>query len=158
MAKSFEHLKKRTEADEQYVVGEYLRLKYPNVLWTIAPQGMKLPIGVAVKMKRLGYKSGTPDILIFQPNHKYHGLFIEMKREKTGRLSSAQIDFINKAERLGYKTAVCWGSREAIIAIDNYMSINRNPDCPETDCRFIGQRQNCEHCYVNGGCCTICKM
>ena len=49
----------------------------------------------------------------------YHGLFIEMKSEK-GRLTENQQWFLTNAESVGYKTVVCYGSKEAIAAIQAY--------------------------------------
>ena len=117
-------LKPRTEYDEQVAVANYLRIKYPEVNFTISPEGMKLPIGVAMKMKRQGYKRGTPDLLILKPNKRYHGLFIEMKREKNGVVSDSQKEFINNLLRDGYYAVVCNGCYEAYKEIDNYMKDN----------------------------------
>lgn len=82
---------------------------------------MKLPIGVAVKLKRLGYARGTPDILIFQPNARYHGLFIEMKRLKDGRVKPDQEKFKDRLNQLGYLSVICKGFDEAKTVIDEYL-------------------------------------
>ena len=74
---------RNAEYYEQVAIINYIKYKYPDIIFTIAPNGMRLPIGVAVKLKKMGYSKGTPDIMIFEPNKKYHGLFIELKCKKT---------------------------------------------------------------------------
>jgi len=138
------------EQQHQEAVVNYLKVRYPYVLFTIAPNGMKLPIGVAVKLKRMGYSKGTPDIMIFEPKTEiicspplndnqtissertfkiYHGLFIELKTpkikeigQKAGTLSPEQIQWIDVLNIKGYKAEVCYGSNEAIEIIDKYLS------------------------------------
>ena len=105
----------------QMAVITWLKIQYPNVLFTIAPNGFKLPIGVAVKIKRLGYAKGTPDILIFEPMKGYHGLCIEMKAAK-GVLSEEQLAWQQKLNDRGYKAIVCFSADEAIERISGYLN------------------------------------
>ena len=72
------------EDNEQFKVIKYLKEKHPNVLFRVSIDGLRLPIGILMKMKKSGgLQRSLPDIEIFYPNNGYHGLFIEMK--KTGR-------------------------------------------------------------------------
>jgi hypothetical protein len=111
---------KRSEADEQMVVVRYLKAKYPQALFTISPQGMKLPIRLAAKFKRMGYRAGTPDIQILEPRQGYHGLFIELKMPR-GRTTESQREFISELFRRGYKAVVCFGASAACEVIDEYL-------------------------------------
>lgn len=116
---------RRTELHEQITVIVYLKIAYPNVLFTIAPNGMKLSIGVAVKLKRMGYSKGTPDIMIFERNKNYNGLFIEMKNpqsffNKKGVVSPEQKEWQRKLILRGYKSEICYGFDEAKKVIDEY--------------------------------------
>lgn len=110
-----------SEEVEQRLVIKHLREKYPGALYTIAPNGMKLPMSVAIKLKDMGYRSGTPDILILEPKGKYHGLLVEMKIQKGGKVSPEQTRFIEDAQTRGYYAVVCCGAQLAIHVIDTYM-------------------------------------
>ena len=110
-----------SEEVEQRLVIKYLREKYPGALYTIAPNGMKLPMSVAMKLKAMGYRAGTPDILILEPKGKYHGLLVEMKIQKGGKVSPEQTRFIEDAQTRGYYAVVCCGAQIAIHVIDAYM-------------------------------------
>src|SRR3990167_2792043 len=63
-----------------------------GVLYTASCSGMRTHPVIGAKMKRMGSKKGFPDIQIFHPNRRYHGLFIELKSEK-GRPSLEQIEW-----------------------------------------------------------------
>lgn len=91
----------------QFKIITYLEQQYPEVLFTIAPAGLMLPVWIGEKLKQLGYRRGTPDILIFTPdiNKTYNGWLIELKSQK-GVVSKDQIDFLKTAENNGYKTSV----------------------------------------------------
>jgi len=115
----------REEEQEQIAVVQYLRVAYPKVLFTIAPQGNKLSIGVATKHKRMGYCAGTSDFLVFEARDGYFGLFLEMKRSKAfgnSKISESQIKFMEWAQKEGYKTAVAFGAQEAYKILDEYFS------------------------------------
>ena len=83
---------------------------------------MKLPIGVAVKLKRSGYSKGTPDILIFEPRGSYHGLFIELKTAK-GRISAEQLYWLEELIHRGYAAMVCRSFDEARGEIETYLAL-----------------------------------
>lgn len=110
----------KPEQQMQNKVANYLRLRYPSLLWTISPAGLVRGASMAVLMKRMGYRNGTPDIIIFEPKGIWHGLFIELKAIK-GTISDEQREFLATASGLKYATAVCWSYEEAIQTVDNYM-------------------------------------
>ena len=124
----------RPEEGEQIATINYLRLQYPTALYTIAPEGFKLPIGVAKKLKAMGYSSGTPDIMIFEPRKNYKGLFLEMKTpekrdplgkiyQRKGKLSDNQRTWLSELERRGYYARYCFGFEEAKVYIDWYFKV-----------------------------------
>jgi hypothetical protein len=115
----------KPEQKIQIAFANYLRLKYPDLLWTISPAGMLTRPAIGILAVRMGYKKGTPDILIFEPRGIFHGLLIELKAAE-GKVSDDQTIFIAKAHLLRYATAVCWSYEEAIETVDNYMSLNPN--------------------------------
>lgn len=111
---------KNEETNIQVAVVNYLRARYPQALFTIAPSGMKLPIHVARMLKAMGYVAGTPDLMIFEPRGEYHGLFIEIKTER-GRASEAQGKFMDSLWERGYLVALCFGYERAVKVIDSYL-------------------------------------
>lgn len=113
-------MRNKIEYEEQCKVAKHVRLKHPDVLMTISPAGLITSIGLAMKTKNMGYKSGTPDMLFLEPRRGYHGLLIEMKT-KTGELSKNQIDFIHRAIFNKYQVHVSHSAVEAIKLIDNYL-------------------------------------
>jgi hypothetical protein len=127
MAKALEdHLRKQKcrprvlrhdETKIQIEVVNYLKIKFPNVLFTISPNGMKLPMLVAKRMKAMGYRAGTPDLIILEPRDDHHGLFIELKT-RTGTASYQQEDFMKMANARGYKVAMCRGYNEAVFQLE----------------------------------------
>ena len=112
-----------TEKIEQGTVIKFLRESFPTALFTIAPNGFRLHPRVARDLKDMGYRAGTPDILIFEPRAKYHGLFIEMKAQKGGVISPEQKAFIFLSRANGYAAAVCAGAQEAIPLIGAYLKM-----------------------------------
>jgi len=99
----------------------YLELMHPELLYTISPAGFIMSAGMAMKMRRMGYRKGTPDLTIYEPRGEYHGLFIEFKNPK-GVVSEQQRRFLDQAFDLGYATAVCYSADEAIKVLTEYMS------------------------------------
>lgn len=51
----------------------------------------------------------------------WHGLWIELKRVKGGKVSAEQYDWMALMETQGYKTAICRGAEEAWMEIMNYL-------------------------------------
>ena len=112
-----------TEYQEQCRVAEYMRTFYSNVLFFATGNGLKLPIGLAVKFKRMGNNGGVPDLVFPEQrleSNGYCGLFIEMKREKGGRVRPEQTTWIEALRLKGYCVSVCKGFDEAKKVIDWY--------------------------------------
>ena len=80
------------------------------VLFAI-PNGGKRGFKTASKLKLEGAKSGIADLQILLPNGKT--VFIEMKKEKGGKLSPNQLSFIDKSQSLGHTVLVANGCNEA---------------------------------------------
>ena len=99
---------------------EYLRC-YPHILWTSTLGGIYLGKG-NWKQKALikrHYKKGVPDILIFEPNNKYHGLMVELK-VKYNKPSKHQKLWIANLTARGYKAVVCYKLEEFIKIFEKY--------------------------------------
>lgn len=118
---------KQEETNDHIVVIRHINIYYPECLFTIAPSGMKLPISVAVRLKLMGYRKGTPDILIFEARKGFHGLFIEMKKLKGGKKEDSQKEFRQLAIDRGYKSVFVEGSQLAIDIIEDYLGPSLKP-------------------------------
>ena len=121
---------RRDEYAIQSAFVRYLELMYPDLLYTISPAGFIMSAGMAMKMMRMGYRKGTPDLTIYEPRGEYHGLFIEFKDPK-GVVSEQQRRFLDQAFDLGYATAVCYSTDEAIGVLSSYLSGVSNSDGAE---------------------------
>ena len=108
----------------QVAVALWIRSEYPDALWTASAGGMRTSIGTAGKMKRMGYRAGCPDLMIFEQRGGFAGLFIELKSE-TGKLDSEgkQKRFLDALNDRGYHATVCYGYVETVQTIKNYMQM-----------------------------------
>jgi hypothetical protein len=55
------------------------------------------------------------------PAKGLHGLFLEMKKDKSAKLQQNQIDFLNLAKSMGYGAEVAYGFEEAQEIIKKYL-------------------------------------
>lgn len=111
-----------TEHDEQALLIKWFDFQYKDkfVLFAIPNGGLRNAI-VAKKLKKEGVRSGVPDLFLAVPRKPYAGLFIEMKREKGGKLSLYQKDMINSLEEAGYWCEVCYGFEAAKKVIEEWL-------------------------------------
>lgn len=76
----------------------------------------------ALKFKRMGVSPGFPDIEIPLPSGSYHGLYIELKREKGGKVSESQTEWLNYLQEKGYYAKVAFGFEDAKRIVIEYLS------------------------------------
>lgn len=86
------------------------------------PNGGKRAIKTAIALKAQGVKSGVPDMCLPVAREGYHGLYIELKRQKGGTVSETQKSWITALEGQGYKAVVCKGAEDAIRTIKEYLN------------------------------------
>ena len=95
---------------------------YPELAMLYAiPNGGKRAIKTAVALKKQGVKRGVPDICLPVARGGYHGLYIELKRQKGGTVSETQKEWIAALNTQGYKAIICHGAEEAIEQIRGYL-------------------------------------
>ena len=115
-----------TEEQEQATVIEWkvlMEKQFPELHWLHhVPNGGERHPAVAAKMKAQGVVPGVPDLDLPVPRCGYHGLRIEMKRRKGGRLSEDQKEWIDGLNANGYLAVVCNGSDEACDVIYKYLT------------------------------------
>ena len=93
-----------SEHDLQVGCVNWFRLAYPQYacLLMAIPTGGQRSIVVAAKMKAEGVLAGVPDLFLAVAKHKKHGLWIEMKNGKAGRVSDKQTEMMKLLWREGY--------------------------------------------------------
>jgi len=80
----------------------------------------------AKRLKATGYKRGFPDVFVYEPRGPFHGLAIELKKDKGGRVSQSQKEWLKSLEMRGFKATVAKGFDEAVKLLENYVHLNSN--------------------------------
>lgn len=125
--------KKQPEFELQKAVCRYLDVQYSSALYlsdTIA--SIKLTLGQQARNKAIqknGFK--CPDLLILEPRHGFHGLFIELKVKnpfkKNGELRKdvhleGQMATIQDLQKKGYYACFSTGFEQTKEIIDEYFN------------------------------------
>lgn len=122
----------RKEFDVQKEVCAFIADTYPHIVFFSDLSGVRLPIGLARKIKELKGRRGIPDIFIAYPSHGLHGLFLELKKEgtviykKDGTLRKdshleEQEYILNVLSNIGYRAEFAIGTMDAITRILSYI-------------------------------------
>ena len=125
--------KNHKEFELQKAICRWLNVQYPKVLYlsdTIASVKLTIPQQNRNKLiQKNGFK--TPDLLIFEPNKEFKGLFIELKVKspfkKDGTLLKdehleSQQKTINDLKQKGYHACFSWSLEMTLDIINRYMS------------------------------------
>ena len=126
MAKKEEQLSK--------AVSKYLKIQYPDVVFTCDASGVRLTMGQATALKVQRSVHKIPDMIILKPNAEYHGLILELKSEdsspylKDGSLSKGQHiqeqnQTLTTLLNIGYYAVFAVGFDNAKKIIDDYMNL-----------------------------------
>ena len=114
-------------------VCDYIRLRYRYVLFNSDLSGAtKLTMNQAVAMKALRSNRGYPDLVLYEPCHGYHGLFMELKQEgtklytKDGRPATPhiaeQLKCLALLRERGYWAGFAVGFDQAKDILDDYLN------------------------------------
>lgn len=109
------------EHDLQVACVEWFRYQYQGLLLMSIPNGGWRKKATAAKLKQEGAVAGVPDLLLAHPSNGYHGLWIEMKNGKKGRLSDNQKTIIPQLEREGYKVIIARTFEEFKKGVTEYL-------------------------------------
>jgi len=75
----------------------------------------------AIRLKQQGVRAGVPDLCLPVARDNCHGLYIELKRMKGGRVSPEQTAWMEALKAEGYMVAVCHGWEMASEVIMCYL-------------------------------------
>ncbi len=85
------------------------------------PNGGSRGKAEAGRFRAMGVKSGVPDLFLPVARGPWHGLFVELKRTKGGRVSREQAAWIRELEAQGYCAVVAYGWEQARAEIEEYL-------------------------------------
>lgn len=119
------YLPEPTESVEQQHLFQWAALQsgaFPelHMLYHI-PNGGARSRATAGRLKAEGVKAGVPDLCLPVPRGTAHGLYIELKRRRGGKVSPAQREWLERLSARGYDTAVCYGWEDAAGRIMAYL-------------------------------------
>lgn len=97
----------KTEHDEQREFVAWFRKNFPDRIFAIPNGGQRNRI-TGAKLKAEGASAGVPDLFIPR-----WSLWVEMKRKKGGRLSPAQLDWIEYLDGIGHAVIIGYGCEDA---------------------------------------------
>ena len=113
------------EAEEQKALFEwagYMGGRHPELKFMYhVPNGGRRNAREAAMLKAEGVKAGVPDIVLPAARGGYHGLYIELKRQKSGSLSKEQRAYLEYLKEQGYRAVMCRGWRQAADVIQAYL-------------------------------------
>lgn len=115
------------EKEEQIAFVEYCEMNGYSVVST--QNGFKMPkaafnyVGYSKTLKKMGLSKGFPDLIILEKNRSktHEVLFIEMKRQKGGRVQPEQEEWIQKLDKKDYCVGIAAGCESAIRILNNYL-------------------------------------
>ena len=122
-----------SEAELQKQVAIYIRMQYPDVIFhSDFGSGVKLtPWQAKMQTMQNGGRRAGPEMFLAEPVGKYHGLFVELKKEGT-RLKKKNGDWasehiaeqdavLSELNDKGYKAEFAIGFEQALNLIDDYL-------------------------------------
>ncbi|MDA9755367.1 VRR-NUC domain-containing protein [Flavobacteriales bacterium] len=110
-----------SEHDIQCRLARFIDDAWPDVLWCASAGGARTSMREAKRLKASGYKRGFPDVFVYEPRGRWHGLAIELKKEKGGRVSASQREWIAALEARGYRAVVAKGFEAAKEVLTEYL-------------------------------------
>lgn len=83
--------------------------------------GARMARKTACRQKAAGNRKGFPDLNLLVPRGQFHGLIIELKRLKGGKLEPEQAGWLDFLNGQGYMAVVCCGLEAAKKTIVSYL-------------------------------------
>ena len=114
-----------SEHDLQVSCVTWFRFMYPKHIIMAIPNGGYRTATTARIMKAEGQLAGVPDLFVPVPAGGFHGLWIEMKNGKAGRLSEAQKYMHDNLRANGYAVEVVRDAVQFRSVVTNYLQNSR---------------------------------
>lgn len=113
-------------------ITQWIKIQYLNLYFLSDPSGIKMSIGMAVKLKKTRSKHAQLDIVILEPSKEYKGLILEVKKskdevyKKNGQFRQNehlqdQLQSIQHLVNRGYKVRFVWSLEMAMNEIKKYL-------------------------------------
>lgn len=126
--------RKTQEESLQIAVSNYIKMQYPNVIFTSESSGIRVSMGTAVKMKKQRSNHKLPDMIILEPRGRFHGLCLELKKDRNEVFTKKgeyrenehiqkQLETLTQLRELGYFSIFGCGFDETKEIIDFYMNL-----------------------------------
>lgn len=116
-----------SESVEQQNLFRWAAVRWPKemrLLYHVPNEGKRSRANGA-RLKAEGLRAGVPDINLDVARGEYHGLRIEMKRRRGGRVSPEQAAWLEALREQGYAAVVAYGWEEAADEIEKYLRGDR---------------------------------
>ena len=125
--------KRQSQEENTHVaIAAYIRSQYPDVIFTSESSGIRVPMHLAVMMKKQRSAHKQPDMIVLEPKGNYHGLILEIKKDrsevylKNGEYSKnqhiqEQLKTLNLLNSKGFYACFACGFDHAKEIIDSYM-------------------------------------
>ena len=91
-----------------------------DMLYAIPNGGLRSKV-TAARLKATGVRPGVPDLCLPVARGGSHGLYIELKRAKGGKVSETQRGWLLALNIQGYLAVVCYGWEDARKTVENYL-------------------------------------
>lgn len=114
-----------SEHDLQVSCVTWFRYQYPKLVIMAIPNGGYRTATTARIMKAEGQLAGVPDLFVPVPAGEHHGLWLEMKNGKAGRLSPAQKEMHAYLQAQGYAVEVVRDAVQFRAVVSTYLQGTR---------------------------------
>lgn len=98
----------------------YVYPQYAQLLMAIPNGGYRMRL-TAAKMRAEGQVAGVPDLFLAVGRNGKHGLWIEMKNGKAGRVSDKQTEMMERLCKEGYACCVARSKEDFEKIIQDYL-------------------------------------
>jgi len=123
----------RPEEDLHVSVCKYMKLQHPKVIFISEPSGLRVSMGLAIKLKKMRSDETHLDLYILEPRKGYFGLIIELKavdifqkKAPSQLLKNEHVEdqkrMIDKLNSKGYLATFSIGFDATKKIIDDYLN------------------------------------
>ena len=115
------------EHREQVVFMERVAWQVPASLAELVwanPNGGLRDKRTAARLKAEGVKPGVPDVTVAIARGGFHGLWLELKRQRGGTVSKEQKRVHGALRAAGYRVEVCVGAEHAWRVLCEYLGLD----------------------------------